>query len=74
MVFQKYIIGNKDDSFSDDMDVAGVQSANDALNHKMNLDSAPQQLKENIFMGSSRMSPSKRSGRGKSPSKFALSL
>ena len=56
------------------MDVAGVQSANDALNHKMNLDSAPQQLKENIFMCSSRMSPSKRSGRGKSPSKFVLSL
>ena len=56
------------------MDVAGVQSANDALNHKMNLDSAPQHQKENIFMEGSKVSPSKRSGRGKSPSKFVLSL
>ena len=40
----------------------------------MNLDSEPQCQKENIFMEGSKVSPSKRSGRGKSPSKFALSL
>ena len=34
--------------------------------------SAPQNQKENIFMESSKVSPSKRSGRSKSPSKFTL--
>ena len=55
------------------MDVEAVQSANDALDRMMNVGSAPQYQKENMLMdGSSRISPSKRSGRSKSPSKFEL--
>ena len=72
---QPNIIGNKeDDSFSDDMDVVPNQANNNSFDRIKDAGSAPQYQKENIFMAGSRISPSKRSGQGKSPSKFTISM
>ena len=40
----------------------------------MDVGSAPQYQKENMFMEGSKVSPSKRSGRSKSPSKFTIGM
>ena len=56
------------------MDVEAVQSENAALDRMMNVGSAPQYQKENMLMDGSRISPSKWSGRSKSPSKFSLNI
>ena len=46
---------------------------NNAL-QQMDLSSAPQYQKENMFMEGSKVSPSKLSGPSKSPSKFTLGM
>lgn len=71
---QPNIIRNREeDSFSDDMNVDGIHSANDALD-RMNMEAESQCQKENqLIIGDNRVSPSKRSNYGgKSPRKLAF--
>ena len=70
------IIGNiEDEEFSAGMEVLHPVPNNNANERMMDLGSAPQYQKENmLLMDGSKVSPSKLSGRSKSPSKFNLGI
>ena len=69
------IIGNiEDEQHPTDMDDMNIRCDSQANERMMDLGSAPQFQKENIFMEGSKVSLSKRSGRSKSPSKFSFNM